>query len=96
MLARKTRLDNLALALKTHLKSKQNINTAPLNAVREENNRLKHWIRGQLVKDAQVRNKGDIETVLGGLKQLVAIFKEPWASTLLDNYFKKYKIKLEP
>ena len=91
-----SRLDNLAQALHTCLKLKQNINTTPLNAVRKENNRLKHWVRGQLVKDAKARKEGDIATVLEGLKQLVAIFKEPWASTLLDNYFKKYKIKLEP
>ena len=66
----KTELDKLALALKTHLKLKQNINTVPLNAVREENNHLKHWILGQLVKNAQVRKKGDIETVLEGLNHM--------------------------
>lgn len=91
----KTKVDKLALALKTHLKLKQNINTVPLNAVREENNHLKHWILGQLVKDAQVRNKGDIETVLGGLNHIVAIFREPWSMALLDNYFKKHTFKLE-
>jgi len=91
----KTKLDKLAIELKTHLELKQNIDTVPLNAVREENNHLKHWILGQLVKDAQVRKKGDIETVLEGLNHIVSIFREPWSTALLDNYFKRHKSKLE-
>lgn len=90
-----SKLDELAQALTTHLKLNQDINTAPLNAVRKENNRLKHLILGQRVKDAKLRGKKDIETVLDGLKQIVAILKEPWSTSLLDEYFKRHKFNIE-
>jgi len=45
------------------------------------------------ISDNEIRR--GLETVLEGLNHIVSIFRERWSTALLDNYFKKHKLKLE-